>query len=199
MIIVISPEQTAPNELEILHELFKAGLTYYHFRKPEASLEKHRNYLEQIDAQYHSYIIAHNYREELCEQFNLKGVHLEEATWRSLGTSLKEYVTGYKERDFTVSSSYHEPEELEKQSVDFDYTILSPVFSAISKTGMKGRGFDVRPIKKRIVGMGGINVKTTPQAIDLGFKGVGALGGIWNAADPVKAFSEIKTAFAKAI
>jgi len=70
---------------------------------------------------------------------------------------------------------------------------------AISKSEMQGRGFDVRSIDKFIVGMGGINAQTTPDAVQLGFKGVGALGGVWNAPEPVVAFKEMKEAFDKAI
>lgn len=199
MIIIISPELTKPTEIAILHKLFKAGLTHYHLRKPEASLEQHKAYLQQINSQYHACVMVHNFREELSKEFAIKGVHLEEATWRSLGDSLSTYVRDFKERGFSVSSSYHEPEDLERQPVLFDYTILSPVFSAISKSGMAGRGFNVQGIDKKIVGMGGINVETTPEAINLGFQGVGALGGVWNTEDAVSAFKEMKSAFAKAI
>lgn len=198
MILLISPESTSDTEIEILHQLFEAGLHYFHFRKPEASLEQHKEYLTQVDRKFHKHIVVHNFHKELCDAFDLKGIHLEEARWRAQAERLEEYVSSYKGKGKTVSSSYHEPEDLKAQKVTFDYTILSPVFSAISKSGMKGRSFNVRHIDKFIVGMGGINAQTTPAAVALGFKGVGALGGIWNADDPVHAFLEMKDAFAKA-
>jgi len=198
MVLLISPEQTSNTEIETLHKLFEAGLTHFHFRKPDANLEEHVTYLRQIDSRYHRYIMTHNFHYELCEVFNLKGIHLEEAAWRAKCDQLDEYVSAYSKLGKTVSSSYHEPEDLEAQSVAFDYMILSPVFAAISKSGMKGRAFNVQDIDKRIVGMGGINAQTTPEAIALGFKGVGALGGVWNAPDPVVAFKEMIHAFAKA-
>jgi thiamine-phosphate pyrophosphorylase len=64
---------------------------------------------------------------------------------------------------------------------------------------MQGRGFVVRASDEFIVGMGGINAVTTPEAVALGFKGVGALGGIWNAQNPVAAFVEMQEAFKEAI
>ena len=143
--------------------------------------------------------MAHNFHKELSQQFDIKGIHLEEAKWRAQGENLKNHTQQFKENGFTVSSSYHEPEDLIAQTVTFDYTILSPVFAAISKSDMQGRGFDVRGIDKLIVGMGGINTETTPQAVTLGFQGVGALGGIWNATDPVEAFIGMKMAFEEAI
>lgn len=197
MILLISPEQTSDTEIAGLHTLFENGLTHFHFRKPAANLDKHVAYLDQVDPQYHNRIMTHNFHRQLCDQFDLKGIHLEEAKWREQGENLQAYVSAFAKATKTVSSSYHEPEDLAAQTVAFDYTILSPVFAAISKGNMQGRGFDVRDINKFIVGMGGINAHTTPAAIDLGFKGVGALGGVWNAQDPIKAFLEMKAAFSK--
>lgn len=201
MIILISPEQTGMTEINTLHQLFEEGLTHYHLRKPTASLQEHIDYLNAVDAGYHKHIITHNHRKELCSRFNLKGVHLEEAQWRAQGAQLQSYVTSFKNtyaQPLSVSSSYHEQQDLTTQKVHFDYTILSPVFTAISKSGMQGRGFDVRAIDTCIIGMGGINAQTVGQALALGFKGVGALGGVWGAEDPVEAFREIKYALEKA-
>jgi len=199
MLLLISPEKTLDKEIDTLHKLFEAGLTHFHFRKPTASLKEHIAYLDAVNPMCHKHIMTHNFHNELCGRFDLKGIHLEEAKWRAQGENLKEYVSTFNKARKTVSSSYHEPEDLAAQEVDFDYTILSPVFAAISKSEMKGRGFDVRHINKFIVGMGGINAQTTPQAVALGFQGVGALGGVWKDDDPVKAFIEMKKAFAKAI
>lgn len=198
MILLISPEQTAATEIQTLHKLFEAGLSHFHFRKPTASLEAHIAYLDQVDPQYHNRIMTHNFHKELCDQFDLKGIHLEEAKWRVQGNNLQQYVLAFAKAKKTISSSYHEPEDLAAQTIVFDYTILSPVFAAISKGDMQGRGFDVRYIDKFVVGMGGINAHTTPEAVKLGFQGVGALGGVWNASDPIQAFKEMVEAFAKA-
>lgn len=198
MILLISPEQTSATEIQTLHQLFEAGLEYFHFRKPDATLEDHRAYLDQVDPSYHKYIMTHNFPQELTQEYAIKGIHLEERKWRAQGDALATYVQSFTDRGFAVSSSYHEPEDLAAQPVHFEYYLLSPVFAAISKSDMQGRGFDVRGIPKFIAGMGGINAQTTPEAVQLGFQGVGALGGVWNASDPVGAFKEMQTAFAKA-
>ena len=198
MILLISPEQTSDSEIETLHTLFEAGLDCFHLRKPDTSLDTHKAYLKAIDPAYHDRIVTHNFHKGLVEHYKIKGFHLEEARWRALGDRLEAYVNGYRTSGFTVSSSYHEPEDLAAQAVDFDYTLLSPVFSAISKSDMPGRGFDVRHIPKFVVGMGGIQTSTISAALELGFQGVGVLGGVWNAPDPVAAFREMKDAFAKA-
>lgn len=49
MIIIIAPENDVPGEIEILHQLFDAGLDYYHLRKPHKDYEAHCDYLNQID------------------------------------------------------------------------------------------------------------------------------------------------------
>ena len=194
MILLISPEETSDTEIQVLHQLFEAGLAYFHLRKPHYGLQAHLEYLQQIRVKYHNRIITHNYHESLCKEFTIRGIHLEEAKWRAHQNDLKQYVASFKETGKTVSASYHEPEDLVAQTTDFDYVVLSPVFSAISKRGMEGRGFDVRHIDKFVVGMGGINAKTTPEAVQLGFKGVGALGGVWNSKNPVLAFQEMQIA-----
>ena len=196
MVILIAPETDLPNELETLHQLFQAGLRYYHFRKPQYTFDEYKAYLTQIDPKFLQYIMVHSFH-DLTETFMVKGIHLEERKWREQETGLNAYVSSFKRRGFQVSSSYHEVEDLEAQDVLFDYYMLSPIFGAISKPGYQGRGFKVSHIDKTIVGMGGINAETTPKALALGFKGVGTLGGIWNAPDPVGAFKKIKNAVAE--
>jgi thiamine-phosphate pyrophosphorylase len=39
--------------------------------------------------------------------------------------------------------------------------------------------------------MGGINENTLQETFDLGYKGVGVLGGIWNTEDALKSFITI--------
>lgn len=194
MIVLIAPEKDIENEIVILHQLFDAGLEYYHFRKPHKSFEEHVEYLNQIDSKYHNRIIVH-YFHELLDKFNLKGVHLQEQPRIDLGKELKDYVDGYMSKGKTVSSSFHEPEVLDACEVKFDYHLLSPVFSSISKQGYEGRGFDVNHIDKFIVGMGGVNSETISKTLALGFKGIGVLGGVWNASNPVDSFKEIKRVF----
>ena len=196
MIVLISPENELPQELELLHQLFDAGLEHYHLRKPQFEEKAYQGYLKQIAPQYLDRVMLHNHH-LLASAFSVKGIHLEEARWREKEKEkeLTNFVTTFQEKGNLVSSSYHEPEDLERQKVAFDYYMLSPVFGAISKSGYEGRGFNVTKSRKKIVGMGGINAQTTPKALKLGFAGVGTLGGIWNAENPVTAFKEIKRAF----
>lgn len=191
MIILIAPEKDIPNEIEILNQLFKEGLEYYHFRKQDKNYEEHVAYLNMIDKKYHNRIVVHFYH-ELINDFNLKGIHFQEqkridSLEKGIG-----YFNGLKMNGKTMSSSFHEPEELAACNLTFDYHLLSPVFSSISKVGYEGRGFNVNHINKKIVGMGGINTETIQETIQLGFKGIGVLGGVWNVENPVESFKSIK-------
>ncbi|WP_298476164.1 thiamine phosphate synthase [uncultured Maribacter sp.] len=209
MIVLIAPEKDVPNEIEILHQLFHEGLQYYHLRKPNKNYEEHCAYLNQIDKKYHHRIVVH-YFHELINDFNLKGIHFQEQKRRYVLSkeykvqSIKSFIESYAKKlntQYSVlstksfSSSFHEPEDLETCYFEFDYHLLSPVFSSISKQGYEGRGFDVNNIDKRIVGMGGVTTENLVEFDKLGFKGVGVLGGIWNSSEPLKEFKKMKRYF----
>lgn len=191
MIVLIAPEKDVENEIVILQQLFEAGLEYYHLRKPFKDYEAHVSYLNQIEKKYHTKIVVH-YFHELTNEFNLKGIHFQEQKRRDALENGSRYFIGLNMLGKTMSSSFHEPEELAACDIEFDYHLLSPVFSSISKEGYEGRGFDVTNIDKPIVGMGGINTETIAETIQLGFEGIGVLGGVWNTENPVESFKRIK-------
>ena len=197
MIVLIAPENDVANEIEILHQLFQEGLQYYHFRKPNKDYKEHCEYLNQIDTKYHNRIVTH-YFHELVNEFDLKGIHFQEQKRRDCLDIPSDYFVKLNNMyGKTISSSFHELEELEQHNFEFDYHLLSPVFSSISKQGYTGRGFDVNHINKTIVGMGGVTTKNLNEFTKLGFKGVGVLGGIWNSETPVDDFKLMQYYFTK--
>lgn len=194
MIVVIAPEKDIENEIIILTQLFEAGLEFYHLRKPMKNYLEHCDYLNQIAPKFHNRIVVH-YFHELINKYDLKGIHFQEQKRRDHIDNPGQYFKGLNMFGKTISSSFHEPEELECCEFEFDYHLLSPVFSSISKEGYEGRAFNVKSIDKLIIGMGGINTETIPETLQLGFKGVGVLGGVWNSINPVESFIEIKDRF----
>ncbi|MCB4806935.1 thiamine phosphate synthase [Tamlana sp. 62-3] len=194
MIVLIAPEQDITNEIEILNQLFQEGLQYYHLRKPNKDYNQHCNYLNQIDTKYHNRVVVH-YHHKLINQYNLKGIHFQEQKRRDHIDNPGQYFKNLNMFGKTISSSFHEPEELENCYFEFDYHLLSPVFSSISKQGYKGREFDVNHIDKTIVGMGGVTEHNLSEFKKLGFKGVGVLGGVWHSENPLQSFINIKNAF----
>lgn len=191
MIVLIAPEEDIKDEISILNQLFEAGLEFYHLRKPNKSYEEHCEYLNQIDAKYHKRVVVH-YFHELINEFELKGIHFQEQKRRDCIDNPGHYFKDLKMFGKTISSSFHEPEELQHCDFEFDYHLLSPVFSSISKQGYEGKGFNVSHIDKFIIGMGGMHTETISDAFKLGFKGIGVLGGVWNTENPVRSFTELK-------
>jgi len=194
MIVLIAPEQDIPHEIKTLEQLFEQGLQYYHLRKPHKSYKEHCDYLNQIDKKYHNRIVVH-YFHELVNEFNLKGIHFQEQKRINHIDDPSNYFTNLNMFGKTISSSFHEIETIENCTFEFDYHLLSPVFSSISKKGYMGRGFDVNHIDKIIIGMGGVTTINLSEFDNLGFNGVAVLGGIWNSTAPVKDFKKIQVFF----
>jgi thiamine-phosphate pyrophosphorylase len=189
MIILIAPENDIPNEIEILNQLFQEGLEYYHFRKPHKDYKEHCNYLNLIDKQYHNRIIVH-YHHTLINEFNLKGIHFQEQERVDHLDNPGQYFKGLSLFGKSISSSFHKTKDLEDCYFEFDYHLLSPVFSSLSKGGT-GYGFNVNSIDKRIIGMGGVSADNLSKFDKLGYIGVGVLGGIWNNDSPVEVLKKM--------
>ncbi|MUH35914.1 thiamine phosphate synthase [Zobellia amurskyensis] len=191
MIVLIAPEEDVSNEIDILNRLFEEGLEYYHLRKPNKDYQQYCDYLDLIEEKYHNKIVVHHHH-ELVNTFNLKGIHFQEQKRRDNIDNPGQYFLNLSMYGKTISSSFHEPEELEACDFEFDYHLLSPVFSSISKIGYEGRGFNVNHIDKRIIGMGGVTKNNLSEIQKLGFQGVGVLGGIWNSKTPIEDFKAMQ-------
>lgn len=191
MLIVLTSERVIEQEADWIHQLFTQGLALLHLRKPSFDEAGYRQLLKQIDPQFYKRIMLHQYP-SLCKEFNLRGVHLQEQARRDLGTILPQYVSSFSQAGYQVSSSFHTPEEIKTYGHHFEYVLLSPVFSSISKAGYMGKGFDVTPLPHTVIGMGGINEQTVSDAKALGYAGVGVLGGIWNTSKYVESYLAIQ-------
>ncbi|MEW7289851.1 thiamine phosphate synthase [Aquimarina sp. 2304DJ70-9] len=198
MIIVLTSEKALENEAQQINDLFDAGLEIVHLRKPGFTIDGYRALLDQIDRKYHNRIMTHQFP-ELTMEYKLRGIHLQEQARLDLEDALDVTVKVYKNKGFSVTSSFHSKEDIVTCGADFEYVLLSPVFGSISKAGYTGKGFDVNDLDEVVIGMGGINENTLQATFDLGFKGVGVLGGIWNIEDSLKSFLKIKEAHSKVL
>ena len=77
----------------------------------------------------------------------------------------------------------------DKDTVDY---VIATNTSAIDTDARTTNTSATNTIDKTIIGMGGVNSETIPQVLELGFKGIGVLGGVWNAENPVESFISIK-------
>jgi thiamine-phosphate pyrophosphorylase len=194
MIVLISPEKDIINEMVILNQLFDAGLEFYHLRKPLKNIQEYSAYLNKIETKYHNRIVVHEFH-ELINKYNLKGIHFQEQKRREHIDNPGQYFKSLNMFGKTISSSFHELVELENCEFEFDYHLLSPVFSSISKKGYEGKGFNVKNSGKLIIGMGGVDLSTISDIFKLGFKGIGVLGGVWNRQNPLQSFIDLKNKY----
>ncbi|WP_379953174.1 thiamine phosphate synthase [Dokdonia sp. R78006] len=194
MIIVLSPENDISNEVEILHQLFKRGLACYHVRKPHKSYEEYCAYIQEIDTSFHDRVVVHDHH-MIINEFNLKGIHFKEQHRIDHIDNPGKYFKELNMFGKTISSSFHDLQNLEDCYFEFDYHFLSPVFNSISKEGYKGRGFDVTESNKTIIALGGICPENVAQVKQLGYNGIAVLGSIWKAENPLQCFKNIKAAF----
>jgi len=191
MLIVITSEKPIKNETQKIEYLFEAGLECLHIRKPNWTIDEYRFLLNQINSKYHHRIVVHHFH-ELINEFNLKGIHFPEQKRKDHIDNPGRYFKNLNMFGKTISSSFHEIAELEECYFEFDYHLLSPVFSSISKQGYEGRRFDVNQSTKKVIGMGGVTMENLNKFTELGFKGIGVLGSIWNSDTPVSDFKRMK-------
>lgn len=191
MLIVLTSDRDIKNEATLINSLFDAGLNRLHLRKPQFTKDEYCILLDQIDTKFYKKIMLHEYH-SLVDRYKLRGIHLQEKARRDMKGALQSFTIDCKEAGYKVSSSFHTIEDIQRNKGLFEYVMLSPVFNSISKTGYEGKNFDVSHIDEFVVGMGGINADTLQATFNLGFKGVGILGGVWNTVSPIKSFKRIK-------
>ena len=188
MVLVLTAENSLENEVQKINSLFENGLQRLHLRKPGYDIEQYRSLLSKIETSYYNRIMLHQFH-ELVPEFELRGAHLQEQPRYDLGKDLSDFVTDFNKQGYKVSSSYHSKEAIAENGDLFEYVLLSPVFGSISKKGYKGKGFNVTDLPTHtIIGMGGINPERIKQTYNLGFKGIGILGSVWNAPNYLSAF-----------
>ena len=122
-IIVITPETTHQNEVELLHSLVKEYNCTIHIRKPNFSLEEYREYLQSLN-QLLPHFVLHEHH-SLAKVFPVKGVHLKERD-RNNGHTKDSNVK-------VISTSLHKIEDAANLVFPFEYVFYSPLFKSISK------------------------------------------------------------------
>lgn len=190
MLIVVTSEQSIPNEAQWINQMFQNGLKYLHLRKPGYAMEAYQDLIEKIETQYHRKIMIHEYH-ELCQDYKLMGIHIPDRT-KSEIPDFDQYVHAYYAQDFVVSSSFHDVKSIEVFQTHLDYYILSPVFNSISKDGYTGKQFNVQNLERLVIGLGGIHSNNISQTLKLGYEGVAVLGSIWQDTNPLNSFQKIQ-------
>ncbi|WP_196895253.1 thiamine phosphate synthase [Aureivirga marina] len=189
MFVVIAPEKHICSESEIVTKLFEAGLEIFHLRKPNMSKMFLEHYLQKIPEQFHKRIVIDSFP-ELLEKYDLKGFHLKDKQ-REMICDINDFKANISKRKQTLSSSFHNIEDIINCEDFLDYYFLSPVFDSISKENYLGKELEVKNIDKKILALGGIKPENILKTKDLGYSGVAILGFIWNDEQPIERFKEI--------
>lgn len=184
--IVITSENAVPDEAERINELFEAGLYRLHLRKPHWTEKQVEVLLNLIGDKYHPKIAVH-YHTHLAKKYSTGGLHLK-------AKDIKEYKSDGQKGQ--LSCGVHSWEGFKDIEKYVDYAFVSPFFDSISKTGyLRNEHLSVVPgglEKKKIVALGGIQKSNLMQVEQLGIGGAAVLGAIWNVADTLKAYKELK-------
>lgn len=198
-LIIVTPEITHPEEIDLIHKFFEAGLTKLHLRKPFFSHTDYRNFLNLIDKNFLSRISIHNHF-SLLNEFPSLSAHITSYI-RKEGKFI-ESISLLKSS--TISTSFHGWNEIEENQYPFDYVFISPVFNSISKKRYKA-AIDlsvIRQVKRKIslqgdkvasiIGLGGVNARNLGILHQSGFDGAALLGAIWESENPFTSYTKIK-------
>ncbi len=189
-VFVVSKETFFPGEGNCINGMFNAGLNVFHLRKPYASLNEHRQLLMEIDKPFHSRIALHQFHEELAPEFCINRLHFKEQK-RIVSNSFE--LDLLKEKGFSLSTSVHDPLDLDGLSSAFKYCFLGPMFDSLSKKNYPGRGFSLNnryPFE--VLAIGGITPYKIDTVIESGFDGIALSGYLWNEeAKAVEKFKEV--------
>jgi thiamine-phosphate pyrophosphorylase len=189
MIIVITPEEIAQNETEIINELFQEGLNLLHIRKPFISKDEMRFFIQKINSEFHHRLVLHSHY-NLAKDFTISRFHFREIDRQN--DLFKSFT------DKIISSSVHDIETFNELNEDWEYSFISPVFPSISKKGYGENSTILNDIKNRnnsnvkLIALGGINERNINKAFESGVDGVALLGAIWESDEPLNIFKKCR-------
>jgi len=201
-LIVISNSGQVDNEVEIVTQLFEAGLETFHIRKHKLSTRKMKEFIAAIPSHFHNRIVIHSHH-KLARKFRLKGIHLTKShkkkKWRTW-LSLK--LIRLRNPGVILTTSYSTIGQVlaTKQDYNYDYVFLSPIFDNFNSK-FQG-GFTEHSLKSalqktslKIVARGGVDIVSVEHAERIGFAGMAFYSSLWKKKDPVAEFNNVVEKF----
>ena len=171
---VISLEYIFPEEAEVLCHFFETGIEYFVMRKPQNLEKEIVRMINRIPQKYHNQIIVQD-RFSLVKQFNFNGILL----------SKKNPKAPVWEKQFSKSISCSRIDDMIKYQ-NFHHIFFGPIFDSISKKVKPAFGETAlieakerNIINDKVIGVGGIDKKTIPEAKKFGFEHIAVLGSLW--------------------
>ncbi len=179
MVVVISPPSAVNQERQRVREMIKAGLEYFHVRKPGYSRSAVEGYISGFSPSLQKKMVLHHHY-DLAEKHGLRGIHITEKS------KAMEGMDQLLARHRHVSVSSHNPDELSRLTHPYTYAFLSPVFKSLSKPGHDA-AFSLEKLKiffslyrgVPVLALGGVHPDNLRLISGMGFQGVALLGAIW--------------------
>lgn len=201
-IALLTAPSDSKKELKVAIEMLENGLDILHLRKSKFSSKQLESYIKSIPIVFHKNIIIHSHF-HLASKYNLRGIHLSRSNrnWSFL-FGVRMFFVKLFNPNCAYSSTFHSMETLLDCRLKLDHAVLSPVFTAISKSNYVG-GFSERQVERMreekpfpVYALGGVSTETVADAISMGFDGVVMYGTIWKSSeDKLATFLEIKRLF----
>lgn len=197
-ILAISPPDHFAKEAEWIERLLDAGLTRYHVRKPGWAAEELERFLASIPESCRGRILLHQHH-HLVAEWALGGWHIKDDSREGLAPVDPAQL---RADGRILSRSLHRIDDLDADTRSWDAVLLSPVFPSISKPGHQPhwdeatlvRRMAARDsgVKAELFALGGVDSENAAGCCEMGFDGVVLHGTLWQAADPVQAFHEVR-------
>lgn len=178
-LIVISNPIPVVDETILINNLFTAGLTCLHIRKPGADAKSLRELINGIAPRFYDRIALHQCH-ELAPEYGIKRLHYTESDRENTSSKSRAVL---KAAAYVLSTSIHDLTLLPSLS-DFDYTFYGPVFNSLSKPGYQSvvpENFklDKTGISPKVIAIGGITPVNLTTVKPMNFDGAAVLGALW--------------------
>jgi len=194
MLLIVSSSKNLKDESSTINSLFVEGLSLFHLRKPEASLEKLRFILKGVKNDFVSRIVLHQ-EHQLANEFGIKRIHFKEN--ERLKLTENDYQRMKKDA-FIYSTSIHSYDDYLKLNDCFEYAFYGPVFESISKVGYKPKEelktLPKKNAKVKLIGIGGVTASNFNKVLEKKFDGVAFCGTIWKSENVLETFKDIQNA-----
>ncbi|WP_316803189.1 thiamine phosphate synthase [Pedobacter nototheniae] len=195
MLVVISNPVQIEEEARYINGLFKAGLQFFHLRKPGCSIKETEYLLDCIDREHHSKIALHQHH-QISDKRGIKRLHFTEHLRKETNPKM---LSRYADEGFILSTSIHHMEAYNTLHHSFSYCFIGPLFNSISKINYQANSKLMRIVQKETsnnpkrIAIGGIDGSKITEVKALGYGGAAILGAIWSKpAQSVSTFKKIQ-------
>lgn len=190
MIVLISPENSFEDEVNLVNLMFKVGLDRYHLRRPSLGQREHLIELKAFSKSRYGQMSVHGGLPKGGLRKKV-GMHKKSSDdWQVLESSP------------LSSASFHSDSDIENEISKVDYALISPVFDSISKLDYFSKystdewkllndSRKKKNPKSILLALGGVEETNLDEIYKMGFDGIALKGAVWGSRDPLVAFTRI--------